>query len=161
MKFFPCEQGAHLFFLHQGPFTSLAATVSVSILSTVETSCTTNQQQIAMIDLEGYSWSTCSKQPPLADCRISIVNKLDRQWRQQRVLLTTRSTCRGEKSGVVDKVTEGSICIFIEKNMEMPTFPYNAVRDRWKKASMPKTSSTRPVISTQYRLVTDRQTNTR
>ena len=70
--------------------------LSVSILSTVETSCTTNQQQIAMIDLEGYSWSTCSKQPPLADCRIGIVNKLDRQWRQQRVLLTTRSTCRGE-----------------------------------------------------------------
>jgi len=26
VKFFPCEQGAHLFFLHQGPFTSLAAT---------------------------------------------------------------------------------------------------------------------------------------
>ena len=26
VKFFPCEQGTHLFFLHQGPVTSLAAT---------------------------------------------------------------------------------------------------------------------------------------
>jgi len=30
VKFFPYEQGAHLFFLHQGPFTSLAATVGGS-----------------------------------------------------------------------------------------------------------------------------------
>jgi len=34
--------------------------VSVKILPTVETSCTTNPQQM---ELEGYSWSTCSKQP--------------------------------------------------------------------------------------------------
>ena len=30
VKFFRYEQGAHLFFLHQGPFTSLAATVGGS-----------------------------------------------------------------------------------------------------------------------------------
>jgi len=62
--------------------------MSVEILSTVETSCTTNQQQLAVMELEGYSWSTCSKQPRLIDRRIGVVYKLDRR----RVLLT----CRGE-----------------------------------------------------------------
>ena len=37
----------------------------------------------------------CSKQPRLVDCRIGVVNKLDRR-RRWRALLTTRSTCRGE-----------------------------------------------------------------
>ena len=32
--------------------------MSVRILSTVETSCTTNPQQIAVMELEGYSWPT-------------------------------------------------------------------------------------------------------
>jgi len=36
--------------------------MSVKILSTVETSCVTKPQQIAVVELEGYSWSTCSKQ---------------------------------------------------------------------------------------------------
>jgi len=70
--------------------------LSVKILSiTVETSCTTNPQQIKVMELEGYSWPTCSKQPRLVDCRIDlgVVNKLDRR---RRVLLTTRSTYRGE-----------------------------------------------------------------
>ena len=31
--------------------------LSVKILSITETSCTTNPQQIAVIELEGYSWS--------------------------------------------------------------------------------------------------------
>ena len=73
--------------------------MSVKILSTVETSCTTNPQQIAAMELKGYrpSWPTCSKQPRLTDCRIGVVNKLDRRRRRRRrVLLTTRSTCRGE-----------------------------------------------------------------
>ena len=39
----------------------------------VETSCTTNQQQIEVIELESYSRSTCSKQPRLVDCRIGVV----------------------------------------------------------------------------------------
>jgi len=69
--------------------------VSVNILSTVERSCTTNPQQIAVLVLEGYSWPTCSKQPRLVDCPIGVVNKLHRR-RRRRVLLTTRSTCRGE-----------------------------------------------------------------
>jgi len=63
----------------------------VKILSTVETSYQANPQQIELMELEGYSWPTCSKQPRLVDCRIGVVNKLDRR----RVLLTTRSTCHG------------------------------------------------------------------
>ena len=82
--------------------------VSVKILSTVETSCTTNPQQLAVIKLEGYSWPTCSKQPRLVDCRIGVGNKLDRR-RRRRVLLTTRSTCRDR---VWDKVPAGSALIF-------------------------------------------------
>ena len=35
------------------------------------------------------------KQVLLVDCRIGVVNKLDRQ-RRRRMLLTARSTCRGE-----------------------------------------------------------------
>ena len=44
--------------------------MSVKILSTVETSCATNPQQIAVMELESYSWRTCSIQPRLVDCRI-------------------------------------------------------------------------------------------
>jgi len=69
--------------------------MSVKILSTVETSSTANPQQIAVMELEGYSRPTCSKQARLVNCRIGVVNKLDRR-RRRRVLLTTRSTCRGE-----------------------------------------------------------------
>ena len=35
---------------------------------------------------------TCSNQPRLVDCRTGVINRIDRR----RVLLTTRSTCRGE-----------------------------------------------------------------
>ena len=64
-------------------------------LSSSKLFCITNPQQIAVVELERYSRSTCSKQPRLVDCRIGVVNKLDRR-RRRRVLLTTRSTCRGE-----------------------------------------------------------------
>ena len=52
---------------------------------------------------------TCSNQPRLVDCRIGVINRIDRR----RVLLTTRSTCRGEvfKSRVSDKVPEGCTLI--------------------------------------------------
>ena len=52
--------------------------VSQNIVNTVETSCITNPQQIAVMELEGYSWSTCRKQPRLVDCSVGVVNKLDR-----------------------------------------------------------------------------------
>ena len=60
----------------------------------------TDKSATNRMELECYSWPTCSKQPRLVDCRIGVVNKLDR-----RVLLTTRSTCRGD---VWDKVRERS-----------------------------------------------------
>ena len=43
--------------------------------------------------------------------------------------------------------------------MEIRKFPYNIAWNRWKEASMPKTSSIRPVVSIQYRLVTDEHTD--
>jgi len=78
--------------------------------TTVEISCIANPKQIKLMEIEGYSQPMCSKQPRLVDCRIGVVNKLDRR----RVLLTTRSTCRGEilKSRVWDKFPEGSSPIF-------------------------------------------------
>jgi len=33
------------------------------------------------MELESYRWSTCSEQPRLVDCRIGVVNKLDRRRR--------------------------------------------------------------------------------
>jgi len=49
----------------------------------------------------------------LVDCRIGVVNKLDRR-RRRRVLLTTRSTCRGEifYVRIWDKVPERSALVF-------------------------------------------------
>jgi len=107
--------------------------------------------------IEGYSWPTCSKQPRLVDCRIGVVNKLDRRRRQRRVLLTNRlSMVKFSKSGVWDKVPEGSTLI-----MEILKFPYNTLWGRWKEDSMLNTSSIRPVVSIQPRLLTDGQTDTR
>ena len=44
--------------------------VLVKILSTVQTRCTTNAQPVAVVELEGCSWSTGSKQSRLVDCCI-------------------------------------------------------------------------------------------
>jgi len=44
--------------------------LSIKILSTVKTTCTTNPQQIAVMELEGYRWLSCSKQPWLVDCSV-------------------------------------------------------------------------------------------
>ena len=86
--------------------TALCA-MSVKIWSTVETSCTTNPQQIAVMELKGYSWPICSKEPRLVDCRIGVANKPQRRW--WWVLLTTWWTCGGEnfssKSGVWNSPT--------------------------------------------------------
>ena len=116
--------------------------MSVKILSTVETSCKTNPQLIEVMELKGYSWPTCSKQPRLVDycigLHIAIVNKLDRRRRRRRVLLKTRSTYRGH--------------VF-------PKFPYNTPRDRWKYVSMTKPSSIRSVVSMQHRLSSYRRTH--
>ena len=116
-------------------------------------------RKIEVMELEGYSWPSCSKQSRLVDCPI-VFSKLDRRrWR--RVLLTTLSTCRGEivssKSEVWDRVLELSSVIFGDTQISLQ----HEVCDRWKEASMSKTNSIRPVVSTQYWLVTDRQMDTR
>jgi len=41
----------------------------------------------------------------------------------------------------------------------MPEFPYTTLYDVWKKVSVLKTSSILPVVSIQYRLVTDGRTD--
>ena len=69
--------------------------LSVKILPTVETRYTTNQQQITVMELEGHSWSTCSQQPRLANCRIGVVNKLHRRRQRDRLAVAKFS-----KSGV-------------------------------------------------------------
>ena len=77
----------------------------VKILSTAETRCTTNR-----MELEGYSWPTCSKQPRLVDCRIVVVTNstVDDDddeicWQRDRLAVAKFS-----KSGVWNKVLEGS-----------------------------------------------------
>jgi len=97
-------------YLYLVPF--LRRAMSVMILSTVETSCTTNIRQIEVMELKGYSWPTCSKQPRLVNCRIGVVNKLAcrRRRRRRRVLLTRDrlAVAKFSKSRVWDKVPEGS-----------------------------------------------------
>ena len=131
--------------------------LSVQILSTVEKIGTTNPQQVAAMELEGYSWPTCSKQPRLVDCRIGVVNKLDRRRRRRRILLTTRTTWRGEifKSGVWDKVPEGITVIFGDMRISLQ----HSVTYLWKEVPMPKPSSIRPVVLIQCPLVTDGRTD--
>jgi len=57
---------------------------SVNVLTTVETSCAKNPEQIELVELECYRSPTCRKQPRLIECRIGVVNKLDRRRRQRR-----------------------------------------------------------------------------
>jgi len=89
--------------------------MSVKILSTVETSCTTNAQQIKIMELEGYSWPTCSKQTRLANCHTGVVNKLDCRRPQSKRLPLAKFS----KSGVCDKVPEGSTLIFVDSQISL------------------------------------------
>ena len=117
----------------------------VNCCATAETSCTANPQQIAVMELKGYSWPTCSKQPRLVDCRIGVVNRIDRR----RVLLTTRSTCLGEifNFTISDKVPQE--CTLI---LEIHKFLKTQCAISGQK--QPDSSS----VSIQCRLVTDGQT---
>ena len=71
--------------------------------------------------------ATCSKQPRLVDCRIGVVNMLDRR----RVLLTTPSACRGTM--FKSKVSEGNTLI-----LEIPEFPYKHSLGQTKGSSRAK-----------------------
>jgi len=66
----------------------------VNCCTTVETSCTANRQQVEVMEL----WVTADRlvvnKPLLVNCRIGVVNKLDRQ--RALLTMTTRSTCSGE-----------------------------------------------------------------
>jgi len=60
-------------------WTARCATSVDTSCTTVGTSCTTNPQQITVMQLERYSWPTCSQQPRYVDWHIGVINKLDRQ----------------------------------------------------------------------------------
>ena len=130
--------------------------MSVEILSTVETSCTTNPQQIAVTEsgvtvdrlAVQFSLNKQFKQPRLVDCRTGVVNKLDRRRRRRRVLLTTRSTCRGE----IHKVRS----LDIHKCHSLNSLIKQCGIGGRQPPCMPK-----PVVSIQYRLVTDGRTDGR
>jgi len=121
--------------------------MSVEILSTVETSCTTNAEQIAIMKLKGYSSPTCGKQPRLVDCRIGVVNKLDRRR-------------------VVDDAIDLPWRKFLSPKFGtkfQKEVPYNTVWGRWKEAS--RQIPARFVQSFRYNTglerLTDRQMNRR
>ena len=86
------------------------------------------------MELEGYSWATCSKQPRLVDCRMGVVNKLDSTANDNDDdgLFTTPSTFRS-KSPEFGTKRYRKVLLFLE----IPKFPYNAVWDRWKEVSKP------------------------
>ena len=114
------------------------------------------------MDLEHYGRQTCSKtmcsvgvedRPSIHDMAngVSAVNKLN----HRRVLLTTRSTCRGKIFLEFGTKFQKEVPLFLE----IPAFPFNTVQDRWQEASTRKPSSICPVVSIQYQTVTDRQTD--
>jgi len=82
---------------------------------------------------------------------VGVVNKLDRR----RDLLKTRSTTKLSLGPEFGTKFQREVPLFLE----MPEFPYNTVYDIWKKVSVLKTSSILPVVSVQYRLVTDGRTD--
>ena len=110
---------------------------------------TANLQPIEVIASEGYSRPTSSKQPRLVDCRVSVVNKLDRR-RRRRLLLTTRPTCRGEffQSEAWDKVPAGSTLIF----EDTWTFLQDSVRLSVQRSSRDKNQPDSSVVSREIRL---------
>jgi len=118
-----CFRGTRSSATADGPRDALCQSKScLRCCTIVETSSTTNpQQQIEVMELQHYGRRTCSKQPCRVDRR--VFNKLDRR----RVLLTTRSTRRGEilKSRVWDEGPKGSALIF-EETHSVGTRSFNA-----------------------------------
>jgi len=114
--------------------------VSVKILSTAATSCTTNRQQMEVMALEGYSHQRVINFVHPATTRSTVVragviNKLDRR-RRRRVLLTTRSTPWRifPSTEFMTKFHRGKYPNFLQ----IPKFPYSTVWDRCTQAFMPK-----------------------
>jgi len=133
---------------------SAATDISVKILSTVETSPTTNPWKIEVMELKGYSWLTCSKQPWLIDCCIAIIHKLY-HWRQEFCWRHDQlAMAKFSKSGVLDKVQEKSAVILGDTHISLQ---HRVSGIGGKKASIPKASLIYPVVFIQYRLVINRQ----
>jgi len=76
-----------------GPPTDRATRYVSQNLANCRIICTTNPQQIEVMEFEGCRRPARSKQPRLVDCRVGVVKRLDRR---RRVLLAIRSTCSGE-----------------------------------------------------------------
>jgi len=92
--------------------------------NSVETSCTTNPEQIEVMELEGYSRQMCNK---LCACSHDAVDrrKCNSQARPSTNLVDyiidlPKRNCH--KSTVCGKVPEGSTVI-----LDIPEFPYNTV----------------------------------
>jgi len=106
------------------------------------------------MELQGYSWSTCSKQPRLVDCCIGVVNKLDRR-RRRRVMLTE---IRGEfLSTEFGTVPEGSTLILGRYPSLLTATEQCGIGGR----KSPCQKAVRFVQSFRYRLVTERRTDRR
>jgi len=119
---------------------ALLPQMSVKILSIVETSCTTNPQQIVVMELEGYRRSTCSKQPRLI--RLSSTSSIVDNYND--------FCCQhNQLPGVWDKISKGSTPILVKTQC--------GINERKRPCRKP--ASFRPVISIQYWLVTDRPTD--
>jgi len=61
-----------------------------------------DKSKTSQMELEGYNWLTCSKQPRLIDYHIGITNKLDcRWWRQviNNVIVSLRRNFQSPKFG--------------------------------------------------------------
>ena len=106
----------------------------------------TDQEQIEVMELEGYSRPTCNKLcvsschrcSPQARPSMSFVdNTID--FLSQNFLLSPELGTMFQKE----------VPLFLA----LAEFPYNTVWDRSKKAPMPKTSWIRPVVLIQYQLV--------
>jgi len=81
---------------------------------------------------------------------ITIANDDEEQARPPTSFVDNASTCRVEIPDFVTKIPQGSTLRPIFGDTQIST-----VWDTWKEASMPKTSSIRPDVSIQYRLVTN------
>ena len=82
--------------------------VGVQFLNrSVERRCTANPQQIKVVELEGYSWPMCSKQPRLVDKVSATRSTFDEFcWQRNRLAVAKFS-----KPRVWDSVLEGSTLI--------------------------------------------------
>ena len=119
-------------------------------------------QQIAVMELQGYSWSTCSKQPRFVDCRTAC--------RQQARPSTTTTTTTSFVDNAIDLPRQNFLCPEFGTKcqrevplfLKIPKYSYNTVWDSGRKP--PCQNPTRFVQSFRYNTglwQTDRRTDRR